>query len=197
MSVLPSPIPLELAQSVDLAPATCTAGVISDARRRQRHRLIRALLLAMCVGVGATLIVSRMQSPARRPISGSLVRRVAPAAVLARAPDMGVACRLRTCDWVGLAIWLRQPATAVLATIAGRAIRLRITNTYPRPDARAAFVAFLRPFRLVTDARLAVGSGPTNWIGKWPTPIVQLRIRYRDGTVLITRLKVALQPGWG
>jgi hypothetical protein len=113
---------------------------------------------------------------------------------------MGVACRLGVCDWVGLAVWLRQPAVAVSATIAGRPMRLVITNAYPRSGARATFVGYLRPFRLVTHAHLAVGPGPTGWatsLGHVPTPAVQLRIRYRNGSTLVTRLEVPLQPGWG
>jgi hypothetical protein len=200
MSLWPSRLPHAVAQSVDIATPTCTAGVISDARGRQRRRLIRVVLVAMCVGAGAGLIVGRTQSPPGRPLTISPVRRVAPAAVLAQAPDMGVACRLRACDWIGLAVWLRQPAVAVSATIAGRPMRLDITNAYPRPAARATFVGYLRPFRLVTHAQLAIGSGPTTWassLGQWPMPAVQLRIRYRGGSILVTRLEVPLQPGWG
>ena len=177
--------------------ATCTAGVISDARGRQRRRLIHITLVALCIGAGAGLIVSRTQSPPGRPLTVSPARRVAPAAVHAEAPDMGVACRLRVCDWIGLAVWLRQPAVAVSATIAGRPMRLAMTNAYPRPGARATFVGYLRPFRLVTHAHLAVGSGPTTWSSNWPMPAVQLRIRYRGGSILVTRLAVPLQPGWG
>jgi hypothetical protein len=187
-------------QSGDMAAATSSASVISDARGHQRRRLIRWALLALCVGAGAGLIVSRTQTAPGGSPTLSSAKRVSPDAVLAQAPDMGVACRLGVCDWVGLAVWLRQPAVAVSATIAGRPMRLVITDAYPRSGARATFVGYLRPYGLVTKAHLSVGSGPTGWatgLGQEPTPAVQLNIRYRNGSTLTTRLDVPLQSGWG
>jgi hypothetical protein len=200
MSTWRSHMPPMVARPGDVAAATFSATVISDARRHQRRRRIRWALVALCVGAGAGLIASRMQTAPGGSATASPAKRVAPAAVLAQAPGMGVACHLGMCDWVGLAVWLRQPAVAVSATIAGRPMRLVITNAYPRPGARATFVGYLRPYRLITDAHLDVGSGPTSWatsLGHAPTPVVQLRIRYRNGSALTTRLQVPLQSGWG
>jgi hypothetical protein len=101
---------------------------------------------------------------------------------------------------VGLAVWLRQPAVAVRATIAGRPMALEVTTAYPRPGAAAVFVGYLRPYRRVTRAQLTVGLGPTAWatnVDRVPMPVVQLRIRYRSGAALLTRLDVPLEPGWG
>jgi hypothetical protein len=199
MSLWPSRLPPAVAQSGNMAAATSSPSVISDARGHQRRRLIRLALLALCVGVGAGLIVGRTQTAPAGSRTAIPARHVSPAAVLAQAPYMGVACRLGVCDWVGLAIWLRQPAVAVTARIAGRPMRLVITNAYPRSGARATFVGYLRPYRLVTNAHLDVGSGPTSWatsLGQAPTPAVQLSIRYRNGRTLTTRVKVPLQPGW-
>jgi hypothetical protein len=189
-----------VAQSGDTAAARSSASVISDARGHQRRRLIRWVLVAVCVGAVAGLVVSRTQTAPGGSPTASSAKRVSPAAVLAQSPDMGIACHLGACDWVGLAVWLRQPAVAVSATIAGRPMRLVITNAYPRSGARATFVGYLRPYRLVTKAPLSVGSGPTGWatgLGQGPTPAVQLNIRYRNGSTLTTSLDVPLQPGWG
>jgi hypothetical protein len=189
-----------LAKAVGSAAPTCSPGVISDARGRQRRRLASVVAVAICAAAAAGLIVSQAQSPAPRPAAVSPAMRVAPAAVLAHAPSMGVACRARSCDWVGLAVWLRRPAVAVTATIAGRLLNLEVTNAYPRPGARATFVGYLRPVRLVTRLQLAVGSGPTTWdtnLGQWPMPAVRLRIRYGNGSILVTRLDIPLEPGWG
>ena len=113
---------------------------------------------------------------------------------------MGVACRFApSCDSVGLAVWLRRPAAAVSATIAGHSLRLTVTTAYPRPGARATFVGYLRSYRLITRVPLLVGAGPTTWDtdGDWPSAHVQLRIDYGHGRIVLTRLDVPLQPGWG
>ena len=182
-----------------MAAATSNAGVISDARGRQRRRLASVAVLAICAGAAAGLIVSRTPSPPARPATPSPAKRVAPAAVLAQAPSLGVACRSRSCDWVGLAVWLRRSAVSVSATIAGRPLSLAVTNAYPRPGARATFVGYLRPLRLVTRLRLLVGLGPTTWDtnGDWPSPLVRLRIDYGNDRIVVTRLHVTIAPGWG
>jgi hypothetical protein len=191
------------------------AGVIEEARTRQRRQrtlaagatvaaLLAAGLAALVgpsgLGRGPGDVFGRTPTPPGESPTASPAKRVLPAVALAQPPSMGVACRSGVCDWVGLAVWLRQPAVSVSATIAGRPVRLVMTNAYPRPGARATFVGYLRPFRLVTSARLDVGSGPTSWatsLGQEPTPAVNLRIRYRNGRTLTTSLDLPLQPGWG
>jgi hypothetical protein len=200
MSCWSSSTPPAVVRSGGKGAATFSASVISDARGHQRRRLIRWALLALCVGAAAGLILSRTQTTPGGSPTTSAAKRVSPVAVLAQPPGMGVACRLDRCDWVGLAVWLRQPAAAVTATIAGQPMRLVMTSAYPRSGARATFVGYLRPYRLITDARVDVGSGATGWatsLGRAPTPAVQLSIRYQNGSTVTTRLEVPLQPGWG
>ncbi len=176
-----------------------TLGVIVDAREHRRRRLGTVALVAICAAFALGLSVSRTPGrPAQAP-TVSAPKQVAPAAVLAAAPFMGVACRLRTCDWVGLAIWLRQPARAVSATIDGHPLTLTLTRAYPRPGARATFAGYLRPYRLITRLPLLVGPAPTAWKtdGNGPSGHVQLRIDFGHGPMTITRLTVPLQAGWG
>ena len=176
-----------------------TFGVITDARGHRRRRLRTIALVAICAGAGAGVIFSRAQSPpAQAPALGAPTR-IAPSAALSGAPFMGVACRSHSCDRVGLTVWLRRPAAAVSATIAGHPLRLTVTKAYPRPGARATFVGYLRSYRLITRVPLLVGPGPTTWDthGDWPLARVQLRIDSGHGRILLTRIDVPLQPGSG
>lgn len=106
------------------------AGVIEEARRRQRRRRLRAAVVAAALAAGiAAYVAARADRPSARvsPSQDGPTAFVVPAAVLSRAPYMGVACATPNgiaCDRVGLAIWLRRPATSVSATIAGRPLKL-------------------------------------------------------------------------
>ena len=175
-----------------------TFGVIDDARGRQRRRLSIVAVLAICAGIAVGLIVARTGNPsAARAPTFPAPNRVAAAAVFSQAPDMGVACHSGACDSVGLAVWLRRPAVSVSATIAGHPFGL--TTWQARPFApqtpRKMFVGYLTPLRLITSMQ-RVGP-PTDWTGNWPQPLVSLRITYRSGRIVMTRLRVPVQPGWG
>jgi hypothetical protein len=178
-----------------------TFGVIAGARARQRRRHVAILAAAICLGVGVGLAAVRSGSPHASAPMVAATANVAPAAVLSRTPVMGVACPRRSCDWVGLAVWLRTPAVAVSATIAGQPIQLEATNAYSRAGAAATFVGFLHRYQRVTSTRLDVGDRPTTWDVasdvRWPQEEVQLRIRSTSGSLVLTRLRVTLQPGWG
>jgi hypothetical protein len=160
------------------------AGVIDDARGRHRRRLLRVAAIAACAGAAAGAALA----PASRTPTGNALRHVAPSAVLARSPSMGVACHLGSCDRVGLLVWLRRPAESVSATIAGRPLTLESPNA----DS-LTFVGYLR-YALVTHLPLAAW----DWSpGLYPQPAVVLRIDGDGGHVLVTQLRVPLEPGWG
>jgi hypothetical protein len=174
-------------------------GVIDRARERQRRRLGIVAAIAIGAAVTASLIVSRsgdLWTGRAPPLS--VPSQVAPTAVFSQAPDMGVACHAGACDSVGLAVWLRRPAVSVSATIAGHPFGL--TTWHARPFApqtpRKMFVGYLTPLRLITHMRLA--GPPSTWpTANSPHPLVLLRITYRGGRVVMTRLRVPVQPGWG
>jgi hypothetical protein len=167
------------------------AGVIDAARRRQRRRRIGAAVVVLAAGVGAVIVArgGDGRAPARRPVAPRAVA-VAPGAVVART-YMGVSCRRANwvgCDRVGLAVWLKRPGRAVNGTIAGRPLRL------PRASwGRRLYIGFLQPagLHVRADARGHWSGAPT------PTPLVTLRVVYRDGREVTTRLRVPLMSGWG
>ena len=131
------------------------------------------------------------------------VVNVAPGAVLAGSPFMGVACHVPNaiaCDRVGLAVWLRRPAIAVSATIDGRPLRLddAAWSGPMKRGRRSMFAGFLRPVGLVSMLHLATAAGPVRWLGNnAPSPQVTLRIDDGNGRVTVTRLDVYLSAGWG
>jgi hypothetical protein len=178
-------------------------GVVSNARGRQRRRyLSTAAALLACAGAAAWFIVSRTPSPLSLPPQAGAATRVAPATVLARTPAMGVACLTRACDAVGLAVWLRQPAAHVSATIAGQPLNLTTRDAQPYlPSPRyrtgTMLVGYLTPLRAITRLRLTT-TAPTMWASdSIPDPLVRLRIDSGSGRVLLTQLRIPIQPGWG
>ncbi len=174
-------------------------GVIDDARERQRRHLTIAAVLAICAGIAAGLIVARTGNPPATPAPTlPAPNRVAAATVFSQAPDMGVACHAGACDSVGLAVWLHRAAVSVNATIAGHPFALTTWQAQPfMPSTpRKMFVGYLTPLSLITRMRL-VGP-PSTWpTANTPSPLVSLRITYRSGRVVTTRLRVPVQPGWG
>jgi len=118
---------------------------------------------------------------------------------------MGVACPVPNsiaCDRVGLAVWLRRPAVAVTATIAGMTIHLHTGPGNPayrtnRP-VRAGFGGYLHPAGLASKFHLTTTPGEPLWFGeRAPTPLVRFRIDYGDGDVVSTRKRVMIMAGWG
>jgi hypothetical protein len=181
------------------------AGVIDEARRRQgRRRLVIAVAVtALVLGVLTVRLVSGWQGrDAPLPGQPSVVT-VAPGAVLAGSPYMGVACHVPNsiaCDRVGLAVWLRRPAISVSATIDGRPLRLD-DAAWSGPmnrGRRSMFAGFLRPVGLVSMLHLTTAAGPVRWLGNnAPSPQVALRIDDGNRGVSVTRLDVYLSAGWG
>jgi hypothetical protein len=193
-----------------LAPVEAfNAGVIEAARRHQRRRrLVGGVALAAGVGiaVGTGPLFGGASAPrATLPVHASAVN-VTPAAVLAGSPYMGVACQQpnsTVCDRVGLAVWLRRPAVAVEATIAGRPLKLDnpLWSAKPHRGRRTMFAGFVQPAGLVDDLHITPDPGPLRWWapsnGNAPSPRVSLRIDYGSGRTLVTQLNVYLSAGWG
>ncbi|HEY5389785.1 MAG TPA: hypothetical protein VIJ83_04455, partial [Solirubrobacteraceae bacterium] len=129
--------------------------------------------------------------------------RVPPAALLAQPPDIGVACGAPGCDRIGLAVWLRQPARSVSATVDGRGVTLqtKLAAAYqPGPAARGTmFIGYLRAPSIFTRERVTLGPGDL-WApasSLLPTPRVRIAVVLRGGGSATTALSVPLQMGWG
>ena len=206
MAVQSPPMPPSLEQGIE-------AGVIEDARARQRrHRMIGAAILALAALAAAGLILGFAGGRGSGRLAGSTPPRQlgpgtikSPAAVFAQDPYMGVACHIPNyigCDRVGLAVWLRQPAT-VTATIAGSPLKLNDqTWSWVAHDGRTTvyvYAGFLQPAGLTTRLRVIPESKWTNsWLGSnAPAPLVRFRIDYGHGNVVITHENVYLSAGWG
>ncbi len=112
---------------------------------------------------------------------------------LARAPYMGVACRMPNsteCDRVGLAVYLpkRAPAKRLEASINGRRVEMKVPATFPSEG--TYFEGFLKPAGL--------DSGPLAVSSKQPVfATVRITAYYRDGSSRTTVRRVGLAPGWG
>ena len=128
---------------------------------------------------------------------------------LAKPPYMGVRCpgpNSLACDRVGLAVWLRRPASHLEATIADKPLRMGIPRgvrfgrgTYFGPRG-AYYEGFLRPAGLTRPGPLRVtpDGGDYYWVGRHPLDArVRLVARFRDGSSASTTVRVPLRPGWG
>lgn len=189
------------------------AGVIEDARKRQRrYRRLGAAVAALAALVAVGLIVGFAGGERGPRRAGSMPPRQSgagtiksPTAVFAQDPYMGVSCRTPNyigCDRVGLAVWLRQPAT-VTAAIAGAPLKLNAPRwSYVTRDSHGplyVYAGFLQPAGLRTRLGVSPESRPTNsWLGaNAPSPLVRFRIDYGDGNIVSTQEHVYLSAGWG
>jgi hypothetical protein len=181
-------------------------GVIEEARRRQRRRrvfLAGTIFAAIAAGLAVDLGGSD-----RSPGPGRSAPRAAatpsglrsPREVFSRPPYLGVACgmpNLVVCDRVGLAVWLRRPAVAVRATIAGRPVKLDDPGwSGPIHDGRRRlFAGFLQPAGVA-------GQVTPNAAGLWfgtgaPSPTIRVWIGHGHGRVVSTQTTAQLSAGWG
>jgi hypothetical protein len=89
------------------------------------------------------------------------------------------------CPHLGIAVWLKAPASRVTVTLHGRRVRLL---THRRPEHGRAWIGFVRD-RIAE--RLAIADDMSR--------TVQLTVDAvgRDGTVRRARLKSPVSPGWG
>ncbi len=189
------------------------AGVIEDARARQRrHRRIGLALLAAAAVAGVLAILSSgggtptAQPSGAQPFSGPGIVEPAATAFL-QPPSMGVACGIPNsiaCDRLGLAVWLTRRAT-VTATIAdGPPIRLDDPHWsyFVRYHGQAihVYAGFLQPAGLTTRFHIIPKPKTQTWDGSTtnaPSPLVHFRIDYGLGDVVFTQTHVLLRPGWG
>jgi hypothetical protein len=123
---------------------------------------------------------------------------------LSYGPYLGVTCRRASsirCDRVGIDLVLRRRASAVVATIAGRALRLRTPGLHTGAAGKD-WVGYLdgaglrrRGSRFQIDS---YGEG-RSWAGSPPVYLpVRIEIVYRGGQRAAGTLpRVSLSPGWG
>jgi hypothetical protein len=181
---------------------TFSAGVVALARRRQRRRALATALIVAVAGAGGGLVTTLRDGPP----AGAIANDVAPAAVLAQPPDVGMAClQARACDRVGVAVWLRRPAESVSATVEGHpvALDLRAAAQF-EPDAqrtRRMFVGYFQWPRLAGTRIFFAAGPPSRWWAanpaSWPAPLVVIRIAGPNAAVALTATRVSLQGGWG
>jgi len=164
-----------------------------------KARFVLAIALAAAFAAGC-----RGEDAEQSGGEGSATQLARAEEVLSRDPYMGVSCRIPNsfaCDRVGLAVWLREPATRVDAAIAGGEFELDDPEwSGPAEDGeRRLFAGFLQPAGLI-DGPLQVtpDAGPDRWIGREPvSAIVTLWIVGDGGATTTTSLEVGLSPGWG
>jgi hypothetical protein len=138
------------------------------------------------------------------PIAGSVHgcpdRPAAAGLSNAALPFIGVACRRPNaiaCDRVGVGVWLDQPATLVVASIAGRLVTLSPPLTHGR---RSLWVGYLLNAGLHRRGPLQVLSQRGGlWSGTPEVaPRAQVRAWLADGRVATTpTVPVLLHPGFG
>jgi hypothetical protein len=176
------------------------------ARARRRRALYAAVVGALLLGAAVfTLLGSGGDEDAdsqRLPSGAAVPERLE----FAHRPYLGVSCRTPNsiaCDRVRLAIWLREPATSVSATIAGRDLAVKRPRWTCRPSQRSKFCGTyfqgsLRPAGLI-DGPLAVQPVERGhlWFGERPrSAVVEIRARV-GGRVAERTLRVHLSTGWG
>lgn len=194
-------------------PLELELGVIKEAQRRRRRRQLVTFAVIVAAAALFTLILNSgggaqntrptASRPRRSPLPGATEK--SPAAVFAKDPYMGVACHIANsiaCDRVGLAVWLRRPATTVSATIAGASLKLNDpTWSYVAHDGRQTlyvYAGFLQPAGLTTRLHVTPESRTPVWLGNnAPSPLVRFRIDYGHGNIAITQEHVWLSAGWG
>jgi hypothetical protein len=192
-----------------LPPDEHQQGVIEEARRRQRRRHGGILVVVVLGALAATLATYRSSGghahatrvAASHPPSVTRGAIQRPTSLFVEPPGLGVACPVAdsiACDRVGLEVWLRRPAVAISATIAGRRVRFDPQASSPlRHGRRTFFDGYLDRagietyFHVKPDADL-------HWNGSHaPSTAVRLRIDYGNGATVSTQIKAQLTPGFG
>lgn len=118
---------------------------------------------------------------------------------------MGVRCREPnsvSCDRVGLAVWLKQPAETLVAQIEGRRVELASPGEFV-PGEGTGWEGYLRHAGLLDPGSpLAVAREPGQpadyWSGRKPIEAkVRLTAGYSDGSTATKTIRTSLRPGWG
>lgn len=183
-------------------------GLISNARRRQRRRRVAALSFPVIAVLAGLLIASAPGGRSGQHATGArsrlpVITHEPASRAFAQAPYMGVACHAPnriSCDRIGLAVWLRRPAT-VTASIAGK--RLKLNNPtwsyVARPGHLYVYAGFLQPAGLTTSLGVVPASKWTNsWLGAdAPSPLVRFQIDYGGTSIVSAEQHVYLSAGWG
>lgn len=176
----------------------------------EQHRRRRARLITAAVAAAALAALAWLASGGLRNASGGSgglagagtgIVTVQASTVLSRSPSMGVhPCHpnSRTCYRVGLAVSLKRPALSVTAVVAGaHASRNRAENhgiqliSFGR---QRDFLGFFRPAGIVPRAYLRTPDATS----QVPTAVVRLTIdRGRGQPLLVTRVRVPVEAGWG
>ncbi|HEY1832844.1 MAG TPA: hypothetical protein VGG08_00285 [Solirubrobacteraceae bacterium] len=176
------------------------AGVIEEARVRQRRQRGAAALIALALIVGSLAFYVATRHDGSHRGTGATAPTAGQA--FATTPYMGVACGVPNwigCDRVGLSVTLRRPARSVNATVAGSSFALRDPRwSGPTHDGRRrTFAGFLQPAGLV--GRLGVKPLPgQRWLGAGtPEPLVTFTIAYGSARRETVRARVPLMAGWG
>ena len=182
------------------------AGVIRDARRRQRRRRAGLLSALLVMGAGAYVAfgpghgTSNPASPRPGPPQPALALDAN--ALFSQSPYMGVACHIPSsiaCDRIGLTVWLRRPALAVTATISGRSFALenRMWSGAARHGLRTQFAGFLQPAGITSRLGVITERGGY-WDGNGtPAPLVMLEITRPGQAPVQVWTNVPLMAGWG
>ena len=184
-----------------LAPRGLLAGgVIDQARRRQRHRRVGAVLVL--AGLGTAVLGYLSTGP--RHIGGTGPLGPAPAAevdapslVLASGPELGC-YRLNSlqsppCRKIALAVWLKRPAVSVAARVSGLPMSLEPAGAqYAKAGTAKMFAGFLE------SAALPKQAGGVNWqaIATYmvnPPLKVQLVVNYGHGSVIAAMAQAPLE----
>ena len=118
---------------------------------------------------------------------------------------MGVRCREPnsvSCDRVGLAIWLKDPAESLVAEIEGRRLELESPGEFVAGKG-TGWEGYLKPAGLIDPGGpLSVtrepGQPPDYWSGRTPVDAkIRLTATYADGTTATKTIRASLHPGWG
>jgi hypothetical protein len=182
------------------------AGVIRDARRRQRRRRAGLLSALLLIGAGAYVAFGPGHGASHpagaRTGPPQLSLALDATALFSQSPYMGVACHIPNsiaCDRIGLTVWLRRPALSVTATISGRSFALenRMWSGPVRHGLRTQFAGFLQPAGITSRLGVTTERG-AYWDGSGtPDPLVVLEITRPGQAPVQAWTNVSLMAGWG
>jgi hypothetical protein len=192
--------------------------LFEEARRRTRRRHRRqaaalGLTLALLGGAGWLAAGDGGDGGDGETGSGDArpqITALMPSQIFEREPYMGVSCKTANsiaCDRIGLAVWTKDPARSVVATIAGRTFKLQwgAGGFCCRPQDRSnrvrrQFIGFLHHAGLRGPGPLKVHieNRRNRFTAARPT-IARARIvvTYPDGSRRSVTMRLSLAPGWG
>lgn len=164
-------------------------------RKGGRDLIVVAVIVAILAALALSGVADSASDPKTSPDEGRLA--------VTFGPYLGVRCRAPNsirCDVVGIDVVLKQRASHVSASIAGR----RTSLTTPGFHNAVRGLDWVRP-RLAhaglmrRGSPLYVGDGKSRWLGEPPVYVpVRITATDADGRQLSTTFpRVLLHPGWG